>query len=158
MKPMYMFAATALVILGIGYSVAVENEKGAPMRQALDLGGCEDCGVEKLTDDELGRLVTIIASRRGFSFLDESARQYLRKQGWVPAEIIGYRPDTSIADSSDDVLMMVVRDGKLYAMESPMGEEAWPTGLFWTKAVFSSSWEVIDPEGKSVSCDISELR
>lgn len=150
--------AASILVAALGNSAPDKADHRAPMRQALRLGDCDDCGIEKLSDDELVNLVTILSSRRGLSFLDESARQFLRKDGWVPAEIIGYRPDTSIAASSDDLLMMVVREGKLYAMEPAIGQEAWTTGLFWTKATFLNSWEVLSPAGEKVHCNITEMK
>lgn len=158
MRPILLVAVTLVCVAAFAISSALDTRPTSAARQALSLEDCDGCGIDKLTDDELANLVTIISSRRGLSFLDESARQYLRKQGWVPTEVFGYQPDTSIAASSDDVLMLVVREGKLYAMEPPMGEDAWSTGLYWSKATFISTWEVLSPSGKVEHCSISELK
>lgn len=157
MRPVYVILAVVIVLGAIGYTVAVEEKQALPLRMALNLSEHEDCGVEKLTEDELANLVTVIASRRGMSYLDESARNFLRHDGWAVAEVIGYGPDRSTASSSDDIVMIVERLGKLYAMEPPMGEDVWPTGLYWTKATFISTWSVMSPEGEVEHCGIDEL-
>jgi hypothetical protein len=136
----------------------MEKAGSGQLRTLLQTSTSTNCGIDKLNDDELANLVSLIGSRRGVSFLDESARQYMRRQGWTPIEVIDYQPDTSIAAGSDDVLMLVVREGRLYAMEPPMGEEAWMTGLYWSKATFISTWEVLSPSGEAEHCSINELK
>jgi hypothetical protein len=142
----------------LGLSSNVGEVLAGDVSSSFDLDDCDACGIDKLTSAELANLVATISAGRGISYLDESAGQYLRKQGWAPTEIIGYQPDTSIAAGSDDVLMLVVREGKLYAMEPPIGEDAWEVGVYWSKDTFISSWQVISPEGEVENCDIAELR
>ncbi|MCM2271081.1 MAG: hypothetical protein NDJ18_00780 [candidate division Zixibacteria bacterium] len=157
MKAMLLLL-TALVLLA-GFSVSSETQTpgASALRSLLQNHRSTNCGIDKLDDEELTNFVTLLGTRREFSFLNESARQYMRRQGWTPIEVIGYQPDTTIAAMSDDVLMLVVREGRLYAMEPPMGEDAWMTGLYWSKDTFISTWEVISPTGEVEHCGISEL-
>lgn len=157
MKPIYVVLSLLVAVLAGGYTVAVEKEQRGQIRQALELDECTDCGVEKLSDEELVQLVSIIASRRAASHLSESANNYLRKEGWVEAEVVGHMADTAPAAASDDVVMMTERMGKLYQLRPGIGVEPLPRGVYWTKNRFSSSWDVIGPDGVVKDFSATEL-
>lgn len=158
MKAMLLLLTTLVLLAGLFVSSETQTSDESTLRALLRNYSSTNCGIDKLEDEELTNLVSLLGTQRGYSFLDESARQYMRRQGWTPIEVIGYQPDTTIAAMSDDVLMLVVREGKLYAMEPPMGEDAWMTGLYWSKDTFISTWEVVSPSGKVEHCGISELK
>ena len=122
--------------------------KDSSFLKQLDDETFSSMGLDKLSEDELGRLCGVFGHAPFFqagSYLDLEAARFLEEEGWRPVQVVGlYFEDPE----DDDDPLLILADGYEVLLLDPFGsiDPLPPPGLHWGKNVISS-WDILLPDG-----------
>ena len=156
-RPQLTSAIILFVVIIAAAYVTRAGEEATGLQSALGADIYNACGLNKLSPDEAAQLFNFMQSRPCYSFLQESAVNFLDANGYSRVNVIGYGQFDLLGYGNTDEYLIAHHAGKQYILDPPLSAEPLAAGLYWAKET-GSRWNIILPSGKDEDYWIKKIR
>ena len=136
------------------FMVSNARDKNNSLRFTLGEELYQNCGLDKLEENEEQQLIQIIGHRCSRSFTQHAAEQYMEKQGWREVQVVGVVPT---GDTFEKYWLLVSDNYELLTLDPFSVVELPPPGIYWARNNLSS-WKILYPDAEEVSFIARELK
>lgn len=156
-KPQITSVIVLLVVVVVAAYVSRAGDQTTGLESAVGSDIYEACGLNKLSPDEAGQLFDFLRTRPCYSFLQESAVNFLDAEGYRRVLLIGYGQFDLLGYGTTEEYLIAHHAGKQYILDPPLSAEPVTPGLYWAKET-GSRWNIVLPSGKDEDYWVKQVR